>query len=125
VLKNGLEAQISALKRAFKGQNITHFHHIKKESLSAKEKTSVYYTSCLDEEGKLEALAGRPLLDLLDGAGGWSFTQAEPRKASITDRESFQRRLESHQRRYQALGFFTWNVGEDDKNSSRHIIQVR
>ena len=31
---------------------------------------------------------------------------------------------EKFQHNYNVGGFFIWNVGEDDKNSSRHVIQL-
>ena len=32
--------------------------------------------------------------------------------------------LEAVQHGYNVGGLFVWNVGEDDKNSSRHVLQV-
>ena len=36
----------------------------------------------------------------------------------------FQNVTETLQHNYNVGGFFIWNVGEDDKNSSRHVIQL-
>ncbi len=108
--------------------------------------------ACLDLKGRVESLEGGPLLNILrePKIGGWKITQrgAEPevvdkerwrrKKKTVKKRpsvkkivtslrflRSFQRKLEFLQRAYQTLGFFSWSVGEDDKNSTRHIIQVR
>ena len=39
--------------------------------------------------------------------------------------ENFQRALQTAHNVMNMGGFFTWAVAEDDKNSTRHVIQVR
>ncbi len=84
--------------------------------------------ACLDQDGSVEAKEGRPLLNLLSDPqiGGWKVASSPVDAApALRDRRTFQHLLEHLQREYQVLGFFSWSVGEDDKNSSRHVIQVR
>ena len=68
----------------------------------------------------MESLGGKPILDLLTEIGGWP---------AINDQFNvrhwnFQRTIQITHNQLNMGGFFSWVVAEDDKNSSRHVIQV-
>lgn len=86
----------------------------------AEQKAKLYYRSCLDKEELQEKLGAEPLIKLLSEIGGWSVTPSGFNISTF----SFQRQMEILHNDLNMGGFFTWAVGEDDKNSSRHIIQV-
>ena len=104
VLKNALERPLAEFKS------------------KAEKKAKLYYQSCLDEDETMEKLGAEPLQKLLRQIGGWNVTA----NASGFDvqRWSLQRTLQTLQIRYNMGGLFGWAVGEDDRNSSKHIIQV-
>lgn len=85
----------------------------------SERKAKLYYTSCMDANETIEALGAQPLLDLLDNVGGWNITG----KFNIST-WSLQESMHILQNIYNMGGFFSWAVNEDDKNSSRHIVQV-
>lgn len=93
----------------------------KDSSCRACQKARTYYTSCVDPEGKLEKLEGKPLLDLLSQFY-WNITDFDG--GAQLDRWDLQNVTEYLQHNFNIGGFFIWNVGEDDKNSSRHVIQL-
>lgn len=82
-------------------------------------KARAYYQSCLDREGELEKLGGGPLIDILD-----NFTWNVPgfNKTNLQTNWSLENIILTIQHTYNVGGFFVWNVGEDDKNSSRHVL---
>merc|ERR1719225_2108824 len=80
-----------------------------------------YYNSCVDPGGRLEGLSGKPLLDLLSQFY-WNITDFDG--AGQMESWRLQTITEKFQHNYNVGGFFIWNVGEDDKNSSRHVIQL-
>nr|CAD7417227.1 unnamed protein product [Timema cristinae] len=85
----------------------------------AEKKARRYYISCMDANETIEALGAEPLLDILNKTGGWNISgNFDIHKWDL------QETLHSLQNRYNMGGLFTWAVGEDDRNSSRHIIQV-
>lgn len=88
----------------------------------SEKKAKLYYQSCLDEDETMEKLGADPLLKLLKNIGGWNIT------ANVTGFDvkkwSLQKSLQVLQIKYNMGGLFGWAVGEDDRNSSRHIIQV-
>lgn len=93
------------------------------ESLQSEseKKAQRYYQSCLDVNETMEALGGQPVLDLLDKIGGWpAIDNAAGRKG----RWDFQAALQTAHNVMNMGGFFTWAVAEDDKNSTRHVIQM-
>uniref|UniRef100_A0A182MER4 Uncharacterized protein n=1 Tax=Anopheles culicifacies TaxID=139723 RepID=A0A182MER4_9DIPT len=104
VLKNALERPLAEFKS------------------KAEKKAKLYYQSCLDEDETMEKLGAEPLQKLLRQIGGWNVTA----NASGFDvqRWSLQRTLQTLQIRYNMGGLFGWAVGEDDRNSSKHIIQI-
>lgn len=91
-------------------------------SSEAEKRAQRYYQSCLDVNETMEALGGKPVIDLLTQIGGWP--AIEPSNAEAEKRWVFQGALQTAHNVMNMGGFFTWAVAEDDKNSSRHIIQV-
>ncbi|XP_014666380.1 PREDICTED: endothelin-converting enzyme 1-like [Priapulus caudatus] len=80
-------------------------------------KAQKYYKSCLDKNDTMELLGAQPLLDLIAKVGGWNIT-------GEFDLETwnFQSTLQKLND-YVSAFFGVW-VGEDDKNSTTHILQV-
>ncbi|XP_014239311.1 endothelin-converting enzyme homolog isoform X5 [Cimex lectularius] len=101
ILKNALEKPLTSFKS------------------SAEKKAKHYYNSCMDANETIEALGGKPLLDLLKEVKGWSI-------AGDFDVQTFdlQEKLQILQNKYSFPGLFSWAVNEDDRNSSIYIIQV-
>ncbi|KAK7794358.1 hypothetical protein R5R35_007241 [Gryllus longicercus] len=85
----------------------------------AERKAQMYYKSCMDVNDTIETLGAKPMLDLLKKVGGWNIT-----KGFNVEKWSLQETLQTLQNRYNMGGLFTWAVGEDDRNSSRHVIQI-
>lgn len=86
----------------------------------AEKKAKLYYQSCLDEDETLEKLSGTPMAKLIQSIGGWNLTVSGYNASTWT----LQRSLQTVQNKYNMGGLFTWVVGEDDRNSSRHVIQI-
>ena len=84
-------------------------------------KARQYYNSCLDTAGALEKEGGKPLLQLLQNFY-WNITDFDG--GAQMESWDLQRVTERLQHGYNVGGFFVWNVGEDDKNSSRHVLQL-
>lgn len=93
----------------------------------AEQKAKLYYLSCMDANETIEALGAQPMVDLLKRIGDWNITNSN---SSITDRgfnvSSWDLQTSMHvlQNVYNMGGLFSWAVNEDDRNSTRHIIQV-
>ena len=85
----------------------------------SEKKAKLYYLSCMDANETIEALGAKPMLDLLDDVGGWNITG----KFNISS-WSLQKSMHVLQNVYNMGGLFSWAVNEDDRNSTRHIIQV-
>lgn len=68
----------------------------------------------------MEKLGAQPLQTLLAQIGGWN---ASSSGFNITN-WSLSKTLKILQNKYNMGGLFIWAVGEDDRNSSRHIIQI-
>lgn len=102
----------------------------------AERKAKWYYESCLDENEKIEKLGAQPMLNLIQNVGGWNVSNAAtiadlsllPEKRSKKpfniSNWSFEGTLKTLQNRYNMGVLFGWIVGEDDRNSTRHIIQI-
>lgn len=88
-------------------------------SIKAELKAKMYFTACMDPNNTIETLGAQPLIDLIKDIGGWNISG----KWNITTWK-LQRTLETVHNKYNMAGLFFWMVGEDDRNSSRHIIQV-
>ncbi|XP_006624144.1 endothelin-converting enzyme homolog isoform X1 [Apis dorsata] len=85
----------------------------------AEKKAKYYFLSCMDANDTIETLGAKPMLDLLDTIGGWNVSG----KFNISE-WSLQNSMHILQNVYNMDGLFTWAVNEDDRNSSRHIIQI-
>ncbi|XP_063986007.1 endothelin-converting enzyme homolog [Diachasmimorpha longicaudata] len=85
----------------------------------AEQKAKLYYLSCMDANETVEALGGQPLLTLLETIGGWNITGG-----FNVSRWSLQNSMHVLQNVYNMGGLFTWAVNEDDRNSTKHIIEV-
>lgn len=86
----------------------------------AEKKAKLYYQSCMDEDETMEKLGAQPLQTLLVQIGGWNASSSGFNVSSW----SLSKTLKSLQNKYNMGGLFVWAVGEDDRNSSRHIIQI-
>jgi len=80
-----------------------------------------YYSSCVDANGTLEMLGGKPLINILKNYY-WNVTDFDG--SGQLETWTLQNLTESVQHTYNVGGLFIWNVGEDDKNSSRHVLQI-
>uniref|UniRef100_A0A8D8LU72 Endothelin-converting enzyme 1 n=1 Tax=Cacopsylla melanoneura TaxID=428564 RepID=A0A8D8LU72_9HEMI len=101
IVKNALEKPITSMKS------------------KAEQKAKTYYMSCMDANETIEGLGAKPLLELLDKVGGWSISG----KFNISSWR-LQRTVETLMIDYSMMGFFSWYVSEDDRNSSRYTIVV-
>lgn len=85
----------------------------------AEKKAKYYYLSCMDANETIEALGAKPMLELLENIGGWNISG----KFNIST-WSLQNSMHVLQNVYNMGGLFSWAVNEDDRNSTRHIIQI-
>jgi membrane metallo-endopeptidase-like protein 1 len=102
--------------------------------VNAKFKAHLYYMSCMDTNGTIEELSGKPLLNIIrTHLGSWTMLQKEPEVDSAGEddedsednlRETFTSKVARIHHELQSDGFYTWVVGEDDHNSSLHVIQL-
>lgn len=95
------------------------YDELKSES---EKKAKRYYASCVDLNETMEALGGKPMLELLDKVGGWNVTTANWTDSATN--WSLQTTLHNLHNGLNMGGLFTWSIGEDDRNSSRNIIQI-
>lgn len=102
VIKNVLERPLSSFKS------------------KAEKKAKLYYESCMDADETMERLGADPLITLLRQVGGWNVTESNYNHSAW----SLRRSMKVLQNRYNIGGFFGWMVNEDDRNSSRYIIQI-
>lgn len=86
----------------------------------AEQKAKMYYESCLDVNDTIENLGAKPMLELLKTIGGWNVTNS----SFNIDTWSLQKILQTVQNKYNIGALFSYAVGEDDRNSSRHVIQI-
>lgn len=89
----------------------------------AERKAKLYYQSCLDENELIEKMGAQPMLKLIDDIGGWNISGTTTKRFNVTN-WSLERTLKLLQNKYNMGGLFGWAVGEDDRNSSTHIIQI-
>ncbi|KYM76847.1 Endothelin-converting enzyme 1 [Atta colombica] len=101
VIKNVLEKPLSEMKS------------------KAEKKAKYYYLSCMDANETIEALGAKPMLELLENIGGWNVSG----KFNISA-WSLQNSMHILQNVYNMGGLFSWTVNEDDRNSTRYIIQI-
>ncbi|XP_034950226.1 endothelin-converting enzyme homolog [Chelonus insularis] len=102
VVKNALEKSMQEIKS------------------EAEKKAKLYYLSCMDANETIEKLGGQPMLDILENVGGWNISG----DYFNISKWNLQTSMHVLQNVYNMGGLFTWAVNEDDKNSSRHIIQI-
>lgn len=86
----------------------------------AEKKAKIYYESCLDVNDTVEELGAKPLIELLRKIGGWNITES----GFNLKKWSLQHTLQSVQNTYNVGAFFSYIVAEDDRNSSRHVLQI-
>ncbi|TDG39456.1 hypothetical protein AWZ03_014122 [Drosophila navojoa] len=86
----------------------------------AERKAKVYYESCLDVDEHMEKLGAKPMIDLLKQIGGWNVTQTG---FNVTNWK-LGNTLKILHNKYNFNCLFGWAIGEDDKNSTRHVIQI-
>lgn len=86
----------------------------------AEQKAKLYYEACIDANDTIEQLGATPMLDLLRQIGGWNITDSG---FNITT-WSLQKVLQIVQNKYNIGALFSYAVGEDEKNSSRHVLQI-
>ncbi|KAL7744832.1 hypothetical protein ACLKA6_007124 [Drosophila palustris] len=87
---------------------------------NAEKKAKVYYESCLDVDEHMEKLGAKPMNDLLTKIGGWNVTQSG---YNVT-KWKLGSALKILHNKYNFNCLFGWAIGEDDKNSTRHVIQI-
>lgn len=85
----------------------------------AEKKAKYYFLSCMDANDTIETLGAKPMQDLLDSIGGWNISG----KFNVSQ-WSLQNTMHILENVYNMDGLFAWAVNEDDRNSSRHIIQI-
>ena len=83
----------------------------------------MYYLSCMDANETIESLGAQPMLNLLKKIGGWNISTSAGKSFNVSA-WNLQSIIITLQNRYNMGGLFSWAVGEDDRNSSRHVIQV-
>lgn len=86
----------------------------------AEKKAKLYYESCLDDDELMEKMGGEPLVQFLRQIGGWTPSESGFNASAWT----LPRTLKTLQNKYNMGGLFSWVVAEDDRNSTRHIIQI-
>lgn len=86
----------------------------------AEVKAKLYYQSCLDENEIMEKLGPKPMQELLIKIGGWNITKSNFNVSAW----SLETTLKKVQNEYNMGGLFGWAVGEDDRKSTRHVIQI-
>lgn len=88
-------------------------------SSKAELKAKMYFTACMDPNNTIETLGATPLQNLIKDIGGWNISGTWN-----VSSWKLQRTLETVHNRFNMGGLFYWMVGEDDRNSSRHVIQI-
>ena len=100
-------------------------------SSTAKSKAKDYYVSCMDPNGTIESLGGKPLLQLLNNhLVDWTLLLKNPTEETsekVEDEDwvqNFTSKVATVHLELLCDGFFTWQVNEDDHNSSQHVITL-
>lgn len=92
-------------------------NHLKSK---AEQKAKLYYEACIDANDTIEQLGAKPMLDLLKQIGGWNITDSGFNMNTWT----LQKLLQIVQNKFNIGALFSYGVGEDEKNSSRHVLQI-
>lgn len=78
-----------------------------------------YYNSCLDRNNTMDSLGAAPLSELIAEVDGWNIThKLEVKNWTLLSV------LKVLQLKYSLSGVFNWYVGENDKNSTRYVIEI-
>lgn len=89
-------------------------------TLNALKTAKTYYASCLDTNKTIERLEGKPLLSVLDLVGGWKVVNS-----SISMKQwDFEKVFSRLRNIFTTDAFFSWIITEDDRNSTKRIIQI-
>ncbi|CAG0880101.1 unnamed protein product, partial [Cyprideis torosa] len=92
-----------------------------KELVSTAEmKAQMYYHSCLDPNNVIEDRGHLPMQQLITSLGGWNISGLSFNPKTW----DFQRTIENVHNYYNLMSLFHWEVGEDEKHPSKHIIKV-
>lgn len=86
----------------------------------AEQMAKKYYESCLDENEIMEKLGAAPMINLIKDIGGWNITAS----GLVIEKFDLAQTLKTVQNKYNMGGLFGWAVGEDDRDSSRHVLQI-
>ncbi|XP_056638014.1 endothelin-converting enzyme homolog isoform X2 [Diorhabda sublineata] len=86
----------------------------------AEQKAKMYYESCLDVNETMESLGATPMIELLKKLGGWNITDS----GFDINTWTLQNITQIIQNKYNIGGLFSYAVGEDDRNSTRHVLQI-
>ncbi|KAH9399044.1 Endothelin-converting enzyme 2 [Tyrophagus putrescentiae] len=92
----------------------------KRKFSGAELKAKIYYESCLDRNNTLEKLKEKPLQDFIDLIGGWNISGGFDVRAW-----NLQSKLTVMHNRYNRGGLFEWSVAQDEKNSSRMVLDLQ
>jgi hypothetical protein len=85
----------------------------------AEIKAKLYYQSCMDKNKTISALGSKPLENLVRLFGGWAISN----RTGVWDKTKWT--LQKALEKMKVFGvFFSYYIGEDDKNSTYNIIQV-
>lgn len=84
----------------------------------ATQKAKTFYDACMDES-TINKVGSQPLLDIINGLGGWNVTQVWNETQF-----DFAKLLQKVHKIYSVSAFFTTEVDADDKNSSKNAIKV-
>lgn len=109
-----LEQQNQLVVKNVLERNISEYRSV------AEKKAKQYFESCMDVDEIMEKLGPAPMLSLLVEIGGWNITTTNFNVTKWT----LQKVLQKLHNTYNMGGLFGWAVGEDDRNSSKHIIQI-
>lgn len=86
----------------------------------AEQKAKMYYESCLDPNDAVETLGAEPMHNLLRKIGGWNISDSGFNINTWT----LQNITQTIQNKYSIGALFSYAVNEDDRNSSRHVLQI-
>ncbi|CAG0896460.1 unnamed protein product [Darwinula stevensoni] len=79
-----------------------------------------YYVSCMDQDEKIEELGATPLLELIEGFGGWNVS-SENFQASRWD---FQKTVQNLNNRLNVGTLFSFRIAADDRIATQYVIQI-
>lgn len=113
-----LEQQNQMVVKTVLERNYTEFNS------TAEKKAKMYFESCIDNDEMMEKLGAQPMMKLLQDIGGWNVTPSDGGEKFNVQEWTLQKILQKLHNTYNMGGLFGWAVGEDDRNSSQHIIQI-